>query len=362
MGSLQTMKALIFHGPYDVRLEDRPIPRVIDPTDVVIKTTSAALCGSELHRYRGHSKINMQPGYICGHEGMGIVHEVGSQVQNFKKGDNVIAPFTISCGECFHCKRGITGRCVKCKSFGSVALDGSQAQYFRAPLADTTLFHVPQEGDLGELLIMMTDIFPTGFNGARNAFRETPSDQWKDMTVVVIGCGPVALCAMICALEYRPARIVAIDSVPDRLKRAESLGCIPLNFKEVDVVKEIMGLTQGNGAHAVIEVVGLSPALKTAYDVVCPGGKISSVGVHNGELPFTAADCYNKNVHIQFGRCPARYVFNEALKALIRNKGIIEKMEFIDLVLPGLDESAVDAVRRFERAEYNKVVFKPNDS
>jgi threonine dehydrogenase-like Zn-dependent dehydrogenase len=200
------------------------------------------------------------------------------------------------------------------------------------------------------------------------------------MTVVVIGCGPVALCAMICALEYRPARIVAIDSVPDRLKRAESLGCIPLNFKEVDVVKEIMGLTQGNGAHAVIEVVGLSPALKTAYDVVCPGGKISSVGkllylfvrhwlltktlsgVHNGELPFTAADCYNKNVHIQFGRCPARYVFNEALQALIRNKGIIEKMEFIDLVLPGLDESAVDAVQRFERAEYNKVVFKPNDS
>ncbi|KAK5190855.1 hypothetical protein LTR99_000199 [Exophiala xenobiotica] len=182
------------------------------------------------------------------------------------------------------------------------------------------------------------------------------------MTVVVIGCGPVALCAMICALEYRPARIVAIDSVPDRLKRAESLGCIPLNFKEVDVVKEIMGLTHGNGAHAVIEVVGLSPALKTAYDVVCPGGKISSVGVHNGELPFTAADCYNKNVHIQFGRCPARYVFNEALQALIRNKGIIEKMEFIDLVLPGLDESAVDAVRRFERAEYNKVVFKPNDS
>ena len=116
------------------------------------------------------------------------------------------------------------------------------------------------------------------FNGARNAFRETPSDQWKDMTVVVIGCGPVALCAMICALEYKPARIVAIDSVPDRLKRAESLGCIPLNFKELDVVKEILRLTNGNGAHAVIEVVGLSPALKTAFDVVCPGGKISSVG------------------------------------------------------------------------------------
>lgn len=98
------------------------------------------------------------------------------------------------------------------------------------------------------------------------------------MTVVVIGCGPVALCAIICALEYHPSRIIAVDSVPDRLKRAEDLGCIPLNFKEMNVANEVMRLTEGNGAHAVIEVVGLSPALKTAYDVICPGGKISSVG------------------------------------------------------------------------------------
>lgn len=116
------------------------------------------------------------------------------------------------------------------------------------------------------------------FNGARNAFRDTQSDQWKEMTVVVIGCGPVGLCSIICALEYEPGRIIAVDSVPDRLQRAKDLGCVPLNFKEVDAVQEIMRLTDGNGAHAVIEVVGLSPALKTAYNVICPGGKISSVG------------------------------------------------------------------------------------
>ena len=172
------------------------------------------------------------------------------------------------------------------------------------PLADTTLFHVPTEGDLGELMILMTDIFPTGyvhpslnfplprnpcppkltlptthsFNAARNAFSGTPPDLWPSMTLAVIGCGPVALCAIICALEYKPARIFAIDSVPSRLEKARGLGCIPVNFKSEDAVKSIREATDGNGVHAVIEGVGLSPALKTAYDIVCPGGKISSFG------------------------------------------------------------------------------------
>ncbi|KAE8377278.1 chaperonin 10-like protein [Aspergillus bertholletiae] len=354
------MNALVFHGPYDVRLEERPVPHVVDATDVVIKTTSAALCGSELHRYRGHSKINMQPGYVCGHEGMGIVHEVGSEVKDFTKGDHVIVPFLVSCNECFHCKRGVHGRCKKGGNFGGPALDGSQAQYFRVPLADTTLYHLPKEANLGELAILMTDIFPTGYNGAKRAFIDTPSENWKDMTIAVIGCGPVALCSIISALEYKPARIFAIDSIPSRLQAAAELGCIPLNFKEVNVIAEIQTATDNNGVHAVIEGVGLSPALRTAYDIVCPGGKISSFGVHNGELPFTAADCYNKNVHMQFGRCPLRAVFADALTTLIRNKELIEKMNFIDLVLPQLDESFEAALNRFERGELNKVVFKPN--
>ncbi|KAJ5774828.1 hypothetical protein N7457_009724 [Penicillium paradoxum] len=354
------MKALVFHGPYDVRLEERPIPDLVDQTDVIIKTTSAALCGSELHRYRGHSKINMTPGYICGHEGIGIIEKVGSEIKSFAKGDHVIVPFLVSCNECFNCKRGVHGRCQRGRNFGGPALDGSQAQYFRVPLAETTLYHNPRDADLGELAILMTDIFPTGFNGAKRAFIDVPSENWKDMTIAVMGCGPVALCAIISAMEYKPARVFAIDSIPSRLKAAEELGCIPLNFKEVDVVQAIKEATNNNGVHAVVEGVGLTPALKTAYDIVCPGGKISSFGVHNGELPFSAADCYNKNVHMQFGRCPLRAVFAEALACLIRNKELIQKMKFIDLVLPQLDESFDAALKRFERGELNKVVFKPN--
>lgn len=116
------------------------------------------------------------------------------------------------------------------------------------------------------------------FNGARRAFIDTPKDQWKDMSIAVIGCGPVALCSIISAREYKPARIFAIDSVPGRLQAAKELGCIPINFREADPVAYIKKATDGNGVHAVIEGVGLTPALKTAFDIVCPGGKISSFG------------------------------------------------------------------------------------
>ena len=118
----------------------------------------------------------------------------------------------------------------------------------------------------------------TRFNGAKRAFIDTPSEDWKDMSIAVIGCGPVALCSIISAREYKPARIFAIDSIPSRLETARELGCIPINFKEVDPVAEIRNATDNNGVHAVIEGVGLSSALKTAYDIICPGGKISSFG------------------------------------------------------------------------------------
>ncbi|VUC32175.1 unnamed protein product [Clonostachys rosea] len=291
------------------------VPVLEEPTDVIIKTTSAALCGSELHRYRGHSKVNMQPGYVCGHEGIGIVHEVGSSVTKYVKGDHVIVPFL--------------------SSWLSLS---------------KTEMHYPAGFELTS----------NRYNGAKRAFEHTPRDQWKGMSIAVICCGPVALCSIISAREYKPARIFAIDSISNRLEAAKRLGCIPLNFKEVDVVAEIKKATDGNGVHAVIEGVGLSPALETAFDIVCPGGKISSFGVHNADLPFSAADCYNRDVHIQFGRCPIRVVFEDALATLIHNKDLVEKMNFIDLVLPGLDESFEDALKRFERGELNKVVFKPN--
>jgi len=196
------------------------------------------------------------------------------------------------------------------------------------------------------------------FNGARNAFSARPKEDWSKMNVVVIGCGPVAMCAIVCALEYKPKSIIAVDSVPARLERARTLGAAPLNFKTQDIKAEVLKATGSAGADAVIEVVGHEDALRTAFEVVRPGGKISVIGVHNANVPFTAEEAYNRNTFIQFGRCPCHAVFKDALEVFLRNKDKFE--DFVDVVLPALDESYADALTKFEKNQVNKVVFKPH--
>lgn len=196
------------------------------------------------------------------------------------------------------------------------------------------------------------------FNGAKNAFQAFHKEFHADMVVVVIGCGPVALCSIAAALEFKPRLIYAVDSVPARLERAKALGAIPVDFKTQDVKQEILSVTDGRGADAVIEVVGHPDALRTAYDIVRLGGKISVIGLHTRPLPFTGDEAYQKNIHIQFGRCPVRSVFNDALASLVRNKDKFKG--FVDVTLSGIDQRCVDALHRFEKNEHFKVVIKPS--
>lgn len=191
---------------------------------------------------------------------------------------------------CFYCKNGYTSRCDHSLLFGSEKLDGAQAEYVRVPLADGTVMKAPAEIE-DNALVLMADIFPTGFFGARNAFNALGSQDPSEATVVVIGCGPVGLCAIVSALEYKPKHLFAIDSVDSRLELARSLGAEPLNFitgKET-MIPRIKEVTDGRGADAVIEVVGFSPALRTAFDVIRPFGFISSIGVHNAEVSIAQA-------------------------------------------------------------------------
>lgn len=220
-----------------------------------------------------------------GHEFIGLVESVGSAVSNLLPGDKVVSPFTVSCGSCFYCQLNLSSRCTESLVFGSPALDGTQAQYVRVPLAETTLVKAP-EGIQDEVAILMGDVFPTAYHAAANAFKEMSAQQIASSTVVVIGCGPVGLCAIINALEYKPKHLFAIDQVQSRLDLARKLGAETLNSREdVEGAKEkIFQTTSGRGADAVIELVGLSPALRFAFDVVRPFGMISSVGVHNGEV------------------------------------------------------------------------------
>lgn len=278
-----TMKAVVFHGTKKVLIEDRPKPRIQDPKDVICKVEYAGLCGSELHVFRGHQPSGTD--FIMGHEFVGYVEEVGEGVKEFKKGDHVVCPFTTSCGECFYCKNGFSSRCAKGALFGSKVLDGSQADYVRVPLADSTLFPAPKEVPDNQL-VLMADIFPTGWFGAQNGFKEFSKEQISEATVVLVGCGPVGLCALVNIVDFKPKNILAVDSIESRLDLAKSLGAEPWNFQKdrEGLDKRVKELTDGRGADIVIEVVGLSPALKMGFELLRPWGVISSIGVHNAEV------------------------------------------------------------------------------
>ncbi|KAL2000126.1 hypothetical protein VTN02DRAFT_3526 [Thermoascus thermophilus] len=353
MATKDTMKAVVFHGPYKVAVEDRPVPKIQEPTDIIVKVTYTALCGSELHVFRGHQKS--KTGFIMGHEFTGIVVETGSEVKTIKKGDKIVSPFTTSCGECFYCKQGFSSRCEKCLLFGCPLLDGGQAEYVRVPVADGTVMKAP-EGIDDKALVLMADIFPTGYFAAANGFKEFTKEQISDLTVVLIGCGPVGLCALINALEYKPKNLLAVDSVPSRLELAKSLGAEPWNFQTdgEGLRNRVKELTEGRGADVVIEVVGLSPALRTAFDLLRPWGTISSVGVHNAEIPWTGNEAYGKNLKIQMGRCPVRSIFPQALDMLKKNQ---HKLGFMaDKIMPL--SQALEGYELFDKMKVQKVIFE----
>ncbi|KAH7313254.1 chaperonin 10-like protein [Stachybotrys elegans] len=349
-----TMKAVVFEGPYKVSVQERPVPRVQENQDVVVQVQATALCGSELHVYRGIETCGT--GFVMGHEFTGVVVEVGSAVKTLRIGDKVVCPFTTSCGDCFYCSRGHTSRCVHSLLLGSEALDGAQADYVRVPFADGTVMKAPNTiGD--KVLILMADIFPTGFYGVKSAIDMSLGVKVEESTMVVVGCGPVGLCAIIAALHFRPRHIFAIDSVQSRLDIARSLGAEPLNFKDgADKMKSrVLEVTDGRGADMVVEVVGMAPALRTAFDLLRPFGAISSIGVHNAEIPWSGSEGYDKNVRLQMGRCPVRQIFAEALEVMEKQQHLFQFM--FDHEMP-LSE-AVEGYTLFEQMKVQKVVFKP---
>ncbi|KAM0257555.1 hypothetical protein ACHAPA_011680 [Fusarium lateritium] len=347
------MRAVVLKGVRSVVVEDRPIPTIQDPRDVIVKVRYTALCGSELHVFRGHQAS--KPGFIMGHEFTGVISEVGSAVQGFTKGDAIVCPFTVSCGECFYCKRGFSSRCDKCLLFGCPLLDGAQAEYVRVPLADSTVIKAPKEIDEIKLCLM-ADIFPTGYFAAHNALGALEPEVVRESVVVTIGCGPVGLCAIIAALEYKPKALLAVDGITARLETAKGLGAEPWNYQTQgdELAQRVKELTNGRGADAVIEVVGHSSALETGFQLLRPWGTISSVGVHNGDIPWTGNQAYGKNLTVKMGRCPVRSIFPEALSLLERKQHLLGFMT--ETIMP-LSE-AVEGYRMFDAMEVTKVIFE----
>ncbi|MDB5368116.1 MAG: fdhA 2 [Rhodospirillales bacterium] len=389
------MRAACWHGKEDIRVDTVPDPAILDGRDAIVRITSTCICGSDLHLYDGYVPT-MESGDILGHEFMGEVVEVGRDNKKLKVGDRVIVPFTICCGECFYCKKGLWSVCERSnrnaglarKMFGQTTAGlfgyshltggyaGGQAQFARVPYADVAPIKIP-DGLADEQVVFLTDIFPTGYFGADIAGIE-PGD-----TVAVWGCGPVAQFAIRSAFMLGAGRVVAIDEVPERLKMAREGGAETIDFAQEDVYDRLQSVTNGRGPDRCIDAVGAEAAGHGGLDAVAdrakafvglttdrahvlrqaimncrPGGTVSIIGVYVGfpdKIPFGAA--MNKGLTFRMGQAhvPA---YHEKLLAKIQN-GEIDPSFVITHVRPL--ESAPEMYRTFRDKKDGciKVVLKP---
>ena len=296
------MKALVYHGPNDIRMETVPTPKIKDPTDAIIRVTLSTICGTDIHIKSGGLPA-VKPGTILGHEFCGEIVEVGSGVHNFKAGDKVAVNCVTHCGNCFYCLRGIFSQCIKGSWIFGYQIDGCQAEYNRIPHADSGLELIP-EGLREEDVLFIGDILSTGLFGVENAEIEPGS------TVAVFGCGPVGMCAMTCARLYGPSKIIAVDLNEHRLEVAKQQGIadVTLNPLKVNAVNEIKNLTGGRGAGATIEAVGITPTFQASIDAVRPGGIVSIIGVFEQPQELKMHELWIKNITIKMGLVNANHL------------------------------------------------------
>jgi len=282
------MKALTFHGKGDIRCESVPDPKIEQPRDAIIRVTACAICGSDLHLYNGVMP-GMETGDVLGHETMGEVVEVGSETKKLKVGDRVVVPFTISCGECFFCQRGFYSGCERSNPNKAVAeklwghspaglfgythllggFPGGQAEYLRVPYADVGPIKVP-DGLSDEQVLFLSDIFPTGYMAA-----DFCNIQRGD-TIAIWGCGPVGQFAIKSAFLLGAERVIAIDTVPERLELARASGAETLDFHKEDIYERIQDMTKGRGADACIDAVGTEPDATSGFDSVIDRVKVAT--------------------------------------------------------------------------------------
>lgn len=289
------MKALVYHGPGQITWEERPMPTIQDPGDVIIQVSKTTVCGTDLAILKG-GVSTCRPGRILGHEATGYIIETGSAVTNFKVGDHVIIPCTSSCGSCPNCRKGIFSSCNKGGWIIGNMIDGLQAEYARIPLADSSLHLIP-EGMDEDAALLLADIIPTGLEvGAQKAKIEIGD------TVVILGAGPVGLAAIIGAQFYSPAQIIVVDLDDFRLQKAKELGATTvINNKDNNARQQVMELTNGQGADAVIEVIGSSVTFQLAQEIVGAGGRMANIGIFSKSAEIHNNWLWTKNISLHMG-------------------------------------------------------------
>jgi threonine dehydrogenase-like Zn-dependent dehydrogenase len=389
------MKAVVFRGIGDIRLEDVKEPKLKDDTDAIIRITASAICGTDLHFVRG-TMPGVKPGRILGHEAVGVVEEVGKGVRNLRAGDRVVVPSTVGCGYCSYCRAGYYAQCDNASPLGkrggtvffggpedAGGLDGLQAEYARIPFANVGLVKLPGHVT-DDQAIMISDIFPTAYFGAELAEVE-PGD-----TVCVLGCGPVGQFAIASAKLLGAGRIFAVDCVPDRLEMARMQGAEVVNFEKEDPVEVIVELTGGIGVDRLIDAVGIdaqhahhgpagkkakkqaatfekevekvapkqnpkgdnwhpgdapSQALRWGVEILAKAGTHGIIGVYPPTAEFyPIGQAMNKNLTVKMGNCNhRRYIPN--LVDLVAS-GSFDPAQVLTKLEPASD--AIEAYKQFD--------------
>jgi alcohol dehydrogenase len=346
------VKAVVYEDVRQVTVSDVPDPTIVEPGDAIVRVTRAAICGSDLHFYTG--KAPLSPGDTIGHEGVGVVDAVGSEVKRFHPGDRVVLAFDVVCGDCWFCRRGQTSLCEHFRNLGAGpfggGLGGAQAELVRMPYADTNLLPVPQ-GMEDERALFVGDILTTGFYGAAIAGIQ-PGD-----TVAVVGAGPVGFFCAQAALLHDPKEVQVLDMEPDRLALVEGVGAVPINVREQNPQMAVCGRTEGRGADVVIEAVGSVPGFETAIEVVRRGGTVTVVGMFVSESVAVPLGVYwIRALDIRFaGICPTHAWWDQAMAAV--EEGRIDPLPIISHRLP-LDDAA-KGYELFEARQATKVVLTP---
>jgi threonine dehydrogenase-like Zn-dependent dehydrogenase len=388
------MRAVCWQGPHNIQVETVPDPKILNPRDAIIKVTTTAICGSDLHLYNGLNPT-MKKGDILGHEFVGEVVELGPAVKNVKVGDRVVVPFTISCGSCFFCNRDLWSLCDNSNPNGRLlekvmgyspaglfgyshmtgGYAGGQAEYARVPFADTGLLKIP-DGLSDEQVVFLTDIFPTGYMAAENC-QIQPGD-----TVAIWGCGPVGQFAIRSAYLLGADRVIAIDRVPERLQMAKDGGAEVLHYDALDVGDALKEMTAGRGPDSVMDAVGMEAhgeGLEGFYDqtmqtlkmetdrpnvlrqaiVACrKGGTVSVPGVYTGFIDKIPMGAFmNKGLTMKTGQTHVHRYLHTLLERI--QKGEIDPSFVITHRLPL--EQAAHGYRVFEEKKNSciKVVLKP---
>eukprot|EP00730_Choanoeca_flexa_P001116 TRINITY_DN10485_c0_g1_i1.p1 TRINITY_DN10485_c0_g1~~TRINITY_DN10485_c0_g1_i1.p1 ORF type:complete len:388 (+),score=36.60 TRINITY_DN10485_c0_g1_i1:2-1165(+) len=355
------MDAIVFRGKDTVACHRVSKPAITGPNQAIVKVQLAGLCGSDLHVY--HDREGCHKNVVMGHEFVGLIEQVSPDISHlFTLGQRVACPFTTSCGDCDHCNIGLTCRCPEGALFGygndNGVLHGGQAEYVLVPLATGTLVRVP-ENVSNDAALLAGDILSTAMYCCQNGGLGALAEQSPAASIIVIGCGPVGLLAILYARSLsEDFNIIALDLVEARLQYARNFGAThAVDSSSVDLFKTLIQLAEGRGPPVVLELVGGNKTLRLAYDLVGHGGCISSIGVNNDEdMPFNANDMYNKNLTLKVGRCPARHLMVQAMQ--LSTTKLRSCTDIITHRLPLAD--GMEAYRRFANREEGviKTVFE----